>query len=71
MGSDKSKNISISAELYNKIEQRVNDTGFGSVNEYVTFVLDEIIKDEVEEQPLSKKEEKEVKDRLKALGYME
>jgi len=63
--------ISISDEIYKKIKKRVKDTNFKSVEEYVNFVLREVIS-EVEKEPVFSKEEKEeVKGRLKALGYLE
>ena len=67
------KAVSISAELYGKIAERVEATGFSSVEEYVTFVLEEVLKDDGEEEKVafSKEEEEEVKKRLKALGYLD
>ena len=63
--------ISISDEIYEKIKKRVKDTDFKSVEEYVNFVLQEVIS-EVEKEPvLSKEEKEEVKGRLRALGYLE
>ena len=67
-----SKALSISAELYGRIEERVKDTDFGSVDEYVTFVLEEVLKEEGEgETAFSKEEEEEVKKRLRSLGYLD
>jgi Arc/MetJ-type ribon-helix-helix transcriptional regulator len=68
-----SKAVSLSAELYGRIEERVRETGFGSVDEYVTFVLNEVLKEEGEETEVafSKEEEEEVKKRLRALGYLD
>ena len=64
--------VFLPAELYSKIEERVNTTDFVSVEEYVTFVLEEVIKEENEEEKaFSKEDEEEVKKRLKALGYLE
>ncbi len=67
------KAVFISNELYGKIEERVEATCFGSVEEYVTFVLEEVLKDDGEEEKVafSKEEEEEVKKRLKALGYLD
>ncbi len=66
------KSVLLPAELYQKIEERVKDAGFGSVDEYVIFVLEEVLKDDEEgEQAMSKEDEEEVKKRLKALGYLE
>jgi Arc/MetJ-type ribon-helix-helix transcriptional regulator len=67
-----SKAVKLSTELYSRIEERVRETGFGSVDEYVTFVLEEVIKEEGEgEAAFSKEEEEEVKKRLRALGYLD
>jgi len=68
-----SKAVSLSAELYGRIEERVTATGFGSVDEYVIFVLEEVLKEEGEEggRALSKEDEEEVKNRLRALGYLD
>ena len=73
MGNEQeSKGVFLSSELYNKIEERVRETGFGSVDEYVTFVLEEVLKEEGEgEAAFSKEEEEEVKKRLRALGYLD
>ncbi|MFO8010210.1 MAG: CopG family transcriptional regulator [Dehalococcoidia bacterium] len=70
--SDK-KNVPIPAEIYDAIEQRVRETEFNSVEEYVTFVLEEVLKDddEEEETPFSPEDEEEVKKRLRALGYLD
>ena len=68
------KGVLLSSELYYRIEERVRvrDTGFSSVDEYVTFVLEEVLKEEVEEETaFSKEEEEEVKKRLRALGYLD
>jgi hypothetical protein len=68
-----SKAVYIPTELYGKIEERVEATGSGSLEEYATFVLDEVLKDEDEEEKVafSKEEEEEVKKRLRALGYLD
>ena len=68
-----SKAVSLSTELYGRIEERARDTGFGSVDEYVTFVLEEVLKEEGEETEVafSKEEEEEVKKRLRSLGYLD
>ena len=65
------KTVSLPAELYTKIEQRVAGTEFHSVDEYVNFVLEEVLKEEEPETTFSKEDEEEVKKRLKALGYLD
>ena len=65
------RDVSLSAELYSRVEARVTATDFGTVDEYVTFVLEEVLKDERQEaKPGNKEEEEEVKRRLRALGYL-
>ena len=64
--------VSIPTTLFKKIEERIKGTGFTSVSSYVTYVLREIIaEDEKEEEPFSKEDEERVKERLRALGYLE
>lgn len=68
------KKVSIPESLYEKIESRSQGTGFESISEYVTFVLREVIEDEEEEEEeeeFSEEDEEKVKERLKALGYMD
>ena len=57
--------------LYDKIRKRVEESGgeFQSVEEYVEFVLTEIIKEEPEEV-YTPEEEEEIKRRLRSLGYL-
>lgn len=63
--------IKIPKEIIKKIEEHIKDTEFKSVEEYVSFVLEEVTKDEEEpEEVYSEKDEKIVKERLKALGYL-
>ena len=62
---EKNKAVFLSADLYSRIEQRVRATNFGSVEEYVTFVLEEVLKEEDDEAVFSEEEEEEVKKRLR------
>jgi len=57
--------------LYDEIRKRVEESGgeFQSVEEYVEFVLTEIIKEEPEEV-YTPEEEEEIKRRLRSLGYL-
>ena len=67
----KGKAVMLPADLYDRIDERARSTGFGSVEEYVTFVMEEVLKEEDREPAFSKEDEEEVKKRLKALGYAE
>jgi hypothetical protein len=68
---EEKKAVFLSAELYSRVEERAKATDFGSVDEYVEFVLAEVVKGEEEEKAFSEEEEKEVKKRLKDLGYLD
>ena len=72
---EEKKAVFLPAELYGRIEERVHATEFHSVEEYATFVLEEVLKGEEEEEEkettFSEEEEEEVKKRLRALGYLE
>lgn len=69
---EESKEVFLPPELYGRIEERVKATGFGSVDEYVIFVLEEVLKEgKEEERAFSKEEEEEAKKRLRALGYLD
>jgi len=71
MSSDKVP-VYISKDLYEKVKERVRGSQgeFGSVEEYVEFVLNEVVKDEGEAEAYTPEEEEEIKRRLKALGYL-
>lgn len=64
MKEQEKKTVSLSAGLYGKMEEKAKATDFTSVDEYVEFVLREAVKEE-------EGAEKEVKRRLRDLGYPE
>lgn len=64
--------ISIPTSLYKKIEEKIKGTEITSVSSYVTKVLrGSLSKEEETQQALSKNDEEKVKERLKALGYID
>jgi hypothetical protein len=66
--------VNISKELYELVKQRIKESNgeFKDVEDYVEFVLREVVKDEEEdeEQKYSKEDEEKLKQRLKSLGYL-
>ena len=64
--------IYIPKDLYDEIKKRVDLSGgeFKSVEEYVEFVLREIVKEEEEEFEYTPEEEEKIKERLRGLGYL-
>jgi Arc/MetJ-type ribon-helix-helix transcriptional regulator len=65
--------ISIPTPLAEKIKKRIKGTGFTSLSSYVTYVLREVLAgmEEESEKAFSKEDEERVKDRLRALGYLD
>jgi Arc/MetJ-type ribon-helix-helix transcriptional regulator len=65
--------ISIPTPLAEKIKKRIKGTGFTSLSSYVTYVLREVLAglEEESEEAFSKEDEERVKDRLRALGYLD
>lgn len=64
--------VYISKSLYAEIEKRVKESagGFKNVEEFVEFVLSEIVKEEESEPSYTPEEEEEIKKRLRSLGYL-
>jgi Arc/MetJ-type ribon-helix-helix transcriptional regulator len=77
MSKEKSKdqfeNVPISKAIVEKIKKRIEQTDFDSVSSYITYVLEEVLseEDDEEEAVFSKEDEERVKERLKALGYLD
>jgi Arc/MetJ-type ribon-helix-helix transcriptional regulator len=65
--------ISIPTPLADKIKKRIKGTGFTSLSSYVTYVLREVLAgiEEESDDAFSKEDEERVKERLRALGYLD
>ena len=64
------KTIEISETLYESLKQSSDDSGFESIEEFVNFVLDEVIRrGSGKEKGLTDDEKKEIDEGLKELGY--
>jgi metal-responsive CopG/Arc/MetJ family transcriptional regulator len=64
--------VSIPTSLYKKIEEKIKGTDITSVSSYIAKILREnLSKDEPKEDVFSKEDEEKVKERLKALGYID
>ncbi len=65
-------NVTIPASLYKKIEEAIKGTNDPSVSSYVAKVLREkLTQDQAAGEAFSKEDEEKVKERLKALGYID
>ena len=69
--TDKYTTITIPKQLADKVKEMIENTGFNSVSSFVTYVLRQIMSEASSPEPFSKEDEELVKNRLKALGYLE
>lgn len=64
--------VLIPTSLYKKIEEKIKGTEFSSVSSYITKVLREnLAKEEENKEVFTAEEEEKIKERLKALGYID
>jgi hypothetical protein len=74
MMSEEYTEIKIKKDLIDRIQKHIQGTEFISVEEYVMFVLEEVIKEndgEEHQEVFSEEDEVKVKGRLRALGYLD
>ncbi len=63
--------LKIPRPIYDKLKKVIEGSGFSSVNEFVVYVLRDLISSGIEEtEDLSKKEIDAIRQRLKNLGYL-
>lgn len=63
--------IKIPRQLYNKLRDIIEDSGFSSVNEFIVYVLRDLVTlHREDEERLTPEEIKLLKGRLKKLGYL-
>ena len=67
--SEQKKKISISKQLYELIERKINHNNFKTVDNYVEHVLNQVLQAESPED-IDPEEEEEIKKRLEQLGYL-
>ena len=65
--------IKIPRELYERIQQVIEGTGFGSVTEFVVYVLRDLaaVEGVAQSGGLSSREVDLIRQRLRALGYLD
>ncbi len=64
--------VEIPTDLYEQIEEKIKDTEESSVADFIlTLLKEKLSKDQEETDSLSSEDEEKVKERLKALGYMD
>jgi len=70
--SEEKVTIEIPKRLYEQVKKHVEESGgeFKSVEEFVVFVLEEVLREEEAGSVFTPEEEEEIKRRLRALGYL-
>ncbi len=72
--TNKNITISLPEELEEKLKNKIKETDFDSVSDYLIYILKQVLEKETEssrkEQSYSEEEEQAVKRRLKELGYI-
>ncbi len=68
----KFKNVVIPASLHERIEEKIKGSAFQSVSDYIIRILTESLsREEPGQGALNKEDEEKIKQRLKALGYLD
>ncbi len=60
--------ISIPEDILETVQRRLENTKFDSLSDYITFILREIVADDI--KSYSTEDKKELKKRLSDLGYL-
>ncbi len=68
---EKTSPIQIPTSLVEKIKKRIEGTNFKTPADYITYVLREILAKAEEEEPFTHDDEEKIKQRLRALGYLD
>lgn len=70
--------VSIPIPLAEKLKKKIEGTGFNSLSSYVTYILRQIVsgieidtKKNKAKEAFTQEDEKKIKDRLRALGYLD
>lgn len=63
--------ITIPAPLFKRIQEKIKDTGFSSVSDYVTYILRETTVEMESSKPSKNSKGNPVIEKLRALGYLE
>ncbi|MDC0208103.1 hypothetical protein OAJ90_00525 [Nitrosopumilus sp.] len=66
------KNINISSQIYEKIEEKIRDPLIGceNVEEYVKLILEKALDIDSDQSELAKSEDEKVEEKLRQLGYI-
>ncbi|WP_228546075.1 hypothetical protein [Halegenticoccus tardaugens] len=67
------ESVELPSRIVSRVESRLPHSEFDSTDQYITFVLEEVlarVEDSTAEEDFEAVDEDEVQDRLKSLGYL-
>lgn len=72
-GSMKKKKVSLELpeNFLEEVKEKIKDSEFGSIEEYLSYIIEEVVHGEMKESTLTSEEDKKIKKKLKNLGYMD
>jgi hypothetical protein len=69
---DAKATVEIPRDVYERVQQRLKGSAFGSVDDFVGFVLARLTEGNARAgEPLSPQDEARVRERLRSLGYID
>lgn len=71
--TDPTRSVELPERIVSRVENRLPRTEWNDPEEYITYVLEEVlyrVEKETEDDDFEPVDEEEVKDRLKSLGYL-
>lgn len=74
MTDEPKRSVDLPERIVERVEARLPRTEWDSPEEYMTYVLEEVlyrVEQETEDDEFEEVDEEEVKDRLKSLGYLD
>ena len=72
MSEQKEITILLPRDLLKKVEERIKNTEFGNLSEYMCFILNEVVSGDSKDIPSNLSEHnEELKKRLQSLGYID
>ena len=65
------RTVAVDDHLYERVERRIARTNFDSVDEYVAFVLEEVVAGDEADEAYGDVDDEDVEARLRSLGYLD
>jgi hypothetical protein len=65
------RSLRIPEETARALEERIRGSGFATVDAFASFVLARLLEKPAGEAPFSEEDERQLKERLRSLGYID